>query len=129
MAKLVLQQYTLTHREQKSVTFSNYSNSAQVIYRGVAADAPHLKIGSLLAKQVDFFYCQFQLQLLYIRIINVFHRKIILFSFHIWGLLSKANTQQSLHAEPRYLLARIVAEACNVCEHNIKFEVYFPSRQ
>ena len=34
----------LNSRGQKSVTFSYYSNSTQVVYRGVAANAPRLKI-------------------------------------------------------------------------------------
>ena len=34
----------LNSRGQKYVTFSYYSNSTQVDYRGVAADAPRLKI-------------------------------------------------------------------------------------
>ena len=40
--ELFWQHYTWIHRGQKSVTFSYYSNSIKVIYRGVAADAPRL---------------------------------------------------------------------------------------
>ena len=43
-AKLVWQLYNWTIGWQKSGTFSYYSNSIQVVYRGVAADAPRLKI-------------------------------------------------------------------------------------
>ena len=34
----------LNFRGQKFVTFSYYSDSTQVVYRGIAADASHLKI-------------------------------------------------------------------------------------